>query len=84
MMGEKAISPPPPLCKPGYFCLTCPYPSCIRPSRFCNTTQEEIYMLSLVGMAHIGKQRKKEPGDETSGQHVRKTYWLWLLYHRLE
>ena len=24
--------------------------------------QEEIYMLSLVGMAHIGKQRKKRAG----------------------
>lgn len=61
---------PPPLCRPGYFCLTCSYPRCIRPSYGgCdNATREEIYMLSLAGMARISKQRKKEPDAETSGQ----------------
>ena len=59
-MGWKTT--PPPLCKPGYFCLTCPYPRCIRPGYgSCNNvTQEETYMLSLVGMARIGNQRKKK------------------------
>ena len=32
-------------------------------------------MLSLVGMARE-RGYKKEPGDETSGQHVRKIDWL--------
>lgn len=58
--------PVPPLCRPGYFCLTCPYPRCIRPSAGgggCNNaTREEIYMLSLAGMARISKQRKKRAG----------------------
>lgn len=55
---------PPPLCKPGYFCLTCPYPRCIRTSYGgCgNATREEIHMLSLAGMARISKQRKKRAG----------------------
>lgn len=55
---------PPPLCKPGYFCLTCPYPRCIRPGYgSCNNvTKEEAYMLSLAGMARISKQRKKRAG----------------------
>ena len=67
-MGWKMT--PPPLCKPGYFCLTCPYPRCIRPGYgSCNNvTREEVYMLSLVGMARISKQRKKEPDAEMSGQ----------------
>jgi len=61
-MGWKTT--PPPLCKPGYFCLACPYPDCIRPSggSCSNVTQEEAYMLSLVGMACISKQRKKRAG----------------------
>lgn len=60
---------PPPLCKPGYFCLTCPYPRCIRPSHGnCESmTQEEVYMLSLAGMSRISKQHKKEPSAETPG-----------------
>ena len=58
---------PPPLCKPGYFCLTCPYPRCIRPGYgSCrNVTREETYMLSLVGMAQL---HKKRPGVGASGQ----------------
>lgn len=56
--------PVPPLCKPGYFCLACPYPRCIRPGYgSCNNvTREETYMLSLAGMARISKQRKKRAG----------------------
>lgn len=55
---------PPPLCKPGYFCLACPYPRCIRKDYGgCgNATREETYMLSLAGMARISKQRKKRAG----------------------
>ena len=64
-MSGKAT--PPPLCKPGYFCPTCPYPRCIRPGygSCSNVTQEEAYMLSLVGMARISRQHKKEPGAGT-------------------
>lgn len=59
---------PPPLCKPGYFCLACPYPRCIRPGYgSCNNvTQEEAYMLSLVGMARYCEKRKeKKTGRRT-------------------
>lgn len=63
MMGRRKPVPPP-LCHPGYACLVCPYPHCIRPGYgSCNNvTQEEAYMLSLVGMARISKQRKKRAG----------------------
>lgn len=47
--GMRRPVTPPPLCKPGYG-------SCN------NVTQEEAYMLSLVGMARISKQRKKRAG----------------------
>lgn len=52
----------PPHCNSGYGCLSCPYSDCIHPSggKYNRVSPEESYMLSLVGMVRISKQRKKK------------------------
>lgn len=52
---------PPPLCHPGYACLVCPYPQCIRPGwGYCkNVTKEERRMLAMVGMAREREYKKE-------------------------
>lgn len=52
---------PPPLCRPGYGCLVCPYSRCIRPGYgSCkNVTKEERRMLALVGMATERGHKKR-------------------------
>lgn len=61
MMGRKKPVPPP-LCNPGYACLVCPYPACIRPGwGYCkNVTKEERRMLALVGMARERGHKKEQ------------------------
>lgn len=44
-------------CKPGYHCLQCPYPQCIRPSWADTATKEEGYMLACAGMLYKRKKR---------------------------
>lgn len=60
--GMRRPVTPPPLCKPGYGCLQCPYPDCIYPKggKYNRVASVETYMLSLVGMARYCEKRKKK------------------------
>lgn len=52
-MTDRKYKRPLPLCKPGYFCLECPYDDCIRPSWAESRTKEEGDMLAKSGMMGI-------------------------------
>lgn len=52
-MTDRKYKRPLPLCKPGYFCLACPYDDCIRPSWAESRTKEEGDMLAKSGMMGI-------------------------------
>lgn len=62
-MATRRSLAPPPLYYPGYGCLSCPYPDCIRPHSWApRITPEEPLMLDQSGMLalwiSIGKMNK--------------------------
>lgn len=61
MRGRRKVRLP--FCRPGYFCLVCPYQDCIRPNSWIpKITSEEAMMLDRSGMLglwiSIGKMNK--------------------------
>jgi hypothetical protein len=42
-----------PLCRPGYFCLECPYHECLAPARNIMPTAEEAEMLAKSGITIV-------------------------------